>query len=253
MSSYIAARFGQDTAPRIAATATVLMEASELAPIPTYQPIIPFYPSIIDGSGGSSGGNGNGLDAGGGSNGLTGETAWKQYPDRFDIYVYQGDDVQIPLYFQNPVEPDSDMSTDAGYVWKSQVRYFHRYYSQRVSEFTITTEYTPPDTEIEGDLGTTLVSLYMPRFANRYTGVYSWDLQSTSPFEGPEYPPPEHLGDGTWPLTDQLRTWLYGRIYIVPRVTTTDYLPLPPNAYPNGTPIVVTYAGGTAGPNGRVP
>lgn len=227
------------------------MEASELAPVPMYQPVIPFYPSIIDGSGGGS------LGGGGAAGALASITSgssddWKQYPDRLDLYVYQGDDVQIPLYFQNPAEPDTDMSADAGWVWKAQTRMFHRYYVQKVNDFTIHTEYTPPDPEVENDIGTTVVSLYLPRFSNRYTGVYSWDLQSTSPFEGPEYPEPP-FNDAEWPLTTQVRTWVYGYLYVVPRVSTTDYLPLPPNAYPNGTPVTISPTGVVVGPNGRVP
>ena len=250
MSSYVGSRFGQDTAPRIATTAAALMEASELAPLPTYQPIIPFYPSIIDGSGSTSGGPAAALAA---ASSLTGDVEWKQYPDRFNLYVYQGDDVQIPLYFQNPAEPDTDMSDEAGWAWKAQTRKYHRYYAYKTFDFVISSEYTPPDPEDPESIGTTLVTLYIPRFSNRYTGVYSWDLQSTSPFEGPDYPEPPPFHDGIWPLTDMVRTWLYGYLYVVPRVTSTDYLPLPPNAYPNGTPILLTPMGYTVGPNGRVP
>ena len=60
------------------------------------------------------------------------------------------------------------------------------------------------------------------------------------------------MADENWPMDTQVKTWLYGYIYIVPRVTTTDWLPVPPNALPAGQVVVVSPTG-VFGPNGRVP
>jgi hypothetical protein len=227
----------------VAGSAQISTVAGETLPAePTYQPVIPFYPPIFSGNSGVSSG----------VLGAAGSDDWKKYPDNLDLFVYQGDDVQIPLYFQDPTIPNIDLSTS--YVWKGQIRVVHHYKSALVNEFTIATEIIPPDPLDPTSLGSTLVTLFLPRFNNQYSGVYTWDLQSTSPFVGPVYPKPPDVDDEDWPMADQVKTWLYGNLHVVPRVTETDFLPVPsPAALPPGTAVVVTPAGWAVGPNGRVP
>lgn len=247
MSAYVGSRFGQDTSSRIASSASLLLEATEMPPEPVYQQVIPFLPpSVISGGAVGSGG----VAVGGITSGTDNED-WKEYPDRLDLHVYQGDDVVVPLYFVNAADPTLDMS---GWEWKAQARIYHRYYAQSTHDFVVTAELippTPPDT-----VNQTLVSLFLPRYRNRYTGVYSWDLHSTSPYTGPPMPV-EATGlpavpDEEWPPIDQVKTWVFGYFYIVPRVTATDWLPIPPNALPTGQAVIVTPTG-VYGPNGRVP
>ena len=246
MSAYVGSRFGQDTPSRIASSASLLLEATEMPIEPMYQQVIPFLPpSVISGGAVGSGGSAVGLTSGNGS-----DEDWKEYPDRLDLHVYQGDDVVVPLYFVNAADPTLDMSD---WEWKAQARIYHRYYAQHTHDFVVTAELiapTPPDT-----VNQTLVSLVLPRQRNRYTGVYSWDLHSTSPYTGPPMPvlpPGTDIHDEDWPPIDQVKTWVFGYFYIVPRVTTTDFLPIPPNALPTGQAVIVTPTG-VYGPNGRVP
>jgi|KBSMisStandDraft_5_1062788.scaffolds.fasta_scaffold438969_3 hypothetical protein len=243
MGAYVGSRFGQDTKSRIATSTSLLLEASEMPPEPVYQQVIPFLPpSVI--SGGSVG---SGVAAVGAS---TSDEDWKSYPDRLDLHMYQGDDVVVPLYFVNAADPTLDMST---WEWKAQARMYHRYYALSTHDFVVTTELIPP---IPPDtINQTLVSVILPRQRNRYTGVYSWDLHSVSPYDGPtltDPPPGPDIHDENWPPTDQVKTWLYGYFYIVPRVTSTDSLPIPPYALPSNTAVIVTPTG-VYGPNGRVP
>ena len=246
---YAGSRFGQDTKTRIAASSEMLMEATEQLPEPQYQPLIPFLPPSISTGGQISGGaSGSQISSGSG-----GEAEWKEYPDRLDLHVYQGDDVQIPLYFRNPGEPLMDLSNENGYAWKSQIRVVHRYYSTLINEFTIESSLILPDPEPAEQVNTTLVTLFLPRYHNQYPGVYSWDLCSTSAYTGPVFPDePPHVPNGEWPMVDQVKTWLYGYVYVVPRVTQTDYLPLPGNTIWTGATVVVSPTG-VFGPNGRVP
>jgi hypothetical protein len=218
-----------------------------MPPVPTYQPLVPFFPpSLVSGNGSAS--SAAAVAA------ASGDADWMSYPDRLDLHFYQGDDVQIPLYFQNLGDPDLDMSNENGYTWKSQIRLRHHYASRLVNEFTIESEAvppTPPDTE---PTGITLVTLFLPRMLNQYLGVYQWDIQSTSPFTGPDFPKPPDVDDANWPMTDQVKTWLYGYVYIVPRLTATDYLPIPPGAAGNNQQVwVVSSNQLVAGANGRVP
>lgn len=233
-------RFGWDAPARIGGSAVVLQEASELLPGQTLHGSIPFYPSIVSGSTVPTG-TGNGGD----------DSQWRAFPDRLDLYWYQGDDVQVPLYFTNPIDPALDMSNENGYTWKSEVRTRHRYYAGEVYEFTIESAAVPPTPPAVEPTGITLVSLFMPRELNKYRGVFAWDLMSTSPFVGPTYPQPPDIE--VWPPMNQVKTWLWGYIYVVPRVTTTDFLPVPPTAVEAGQVVVVTPQGWTVGPNGRVP
>ena len=243
MAQYAGTRTVQDTAPRIATSTSLLLEASELPPEPMYQPLIPF----VSGSGGVSGSS---ITSGSSSTSSTSSTpTWKKFPDRLDLYAYQGDDIQIPLYFQDPSDPDLDMSA---YGWFGQTRICHRYRSTLINEFTITAEYAAPDVGPPATAGYTLVTLFLPRVHNTVIGSYNWDLYSLSPYEGPDFPKPDDIDDADWPPLDQIKTWLFGNIYIVPRVTDTGYLTIPATAVMTGELVIVTPTG-TYGPNGRVP
>jgi hypothetical protein len=240
VTHFVGSRFGQDSAPRIATSAALLLESSELPPEPMYQPLIPFV-SGVSGAGGIT----SGAAA---SNPPSGTPTWKKFPDRLDLYAYQGDDIQIPLYFQDPSDPTLDMS---GYDWYGQTRLLHTYRSTLVNDLTISAEYIPPDPDVPGS-GSTLVTLFLPRVHNRVIGTYHWDLYTLSPFVGPDFPKPEDIADEDWPPTDQIKTWVFGFLYIVPRVTDTGYLTLPATAVQTGELVIVTPTG-TYGPNGRVP
>lgn len=232
---YGSQRFGWDAPARISTTAVMLQEATELLPGETLHGPVGFLPSIVSGDGTSSSSSDS--------------TQWKAFPDRLDLYWYQGDDIQIPLYFTNPGDPALDMSDENGWTWKSQMRVRHRFYAYRVNDFVIESEAVPP-TPPATESGITLVTLFLPRQLNQYRGVWSWDLMSTGPFVGPSFPQPPDVEE--WPPMDQVKTWLWGKIYVVPRVTATDWLP-PPAAVPQGTAVVVTPQGWAVGPNGRFP
>lgn len=244
---YAGSRFGQDSYPRISTSSDLLLEASAVLPYePMYQSLLPFLPpSISSGTGGSTGGL---LAAAGASDE---PDSWSQYPNRLDLKSYQGDDVQIPLYITDPADPNADMSTAAGWEWKGQIRLWTQYYAPYVNEFSVTATLiapTPPDT-----VNQTLVTLFLPRYHNQYAGVFAWDLFSTSPFVGPAFPPPQNVPvDEPWPPADQVKSWLYGYYYCVPRTSQTDWLPIPSNVIWTGMGVTVTPTG-TYGPNGRVP
>ena len=244
---FVARRYGQDTPSRIAVTSELLMEASEIPPMSTYQSLVPFYPpSVAVGGGGvsPSGGDTEEIDT------------WKQFPGRLDLYSYQGDDVIIPLFFSDPADPSLDMSDENGCSWKAQVRTLHTYRSTLRMEFTVESSYTPPDPVDPLALGVTQVSLFLPRLYNKYSGKFRWDVACTSPYSAQGFPmPADYPADEPWPPEDSLRTWLYGLYYSVPRVTATDWLP-PPGTLAVGsgaTAVIVTPQGFTVGPNGRVP
>lgn len=240
------ARFGQDSYARITTSTDIQLEASAVLPYePYYQPLVSFLPPEI--SSGSGQGGGGSLAA---AVGDSGTDEWKAYPERLDLFCYQGDDVQIPLYFQNPADPALDMSNENGWSWAGQVRTWHRYYGYLVHEFVIESEGIPADTNDPDSVAQTLVTLYLPRMHNTMPGVFHWDLWSKGPYVGPDFPKPDDIPAEDW-LQDQLKTWLYGYLYVVPRVTTTDWLPMP-RPLPTGTVVAVTPTG-CYGPNGRVP
>ena len=245
---HVGQRFGQDSYARITTTAEVTLEASEMLPYePMYQPLVPFLPpSITSGTAGGSSLLGSVTSSG------DDDADWKSYPDRLDLHWYQGDDVQIPLYFQNPGDPALDMSNENDWEWKAEMRLTHRYHSAQVNEFSIESEAVAPTPPSVEPTGITKVTLYLPGKYNPYWGVWAWDLVSTSPFEGPVFPkPPDFATEEPWPPTTQTKTWLYGYVYVAPRVTQTDWLPWPADSAPAGVPIAVTPT--FAGPNGRVP
>lgn len=241
MSQYAAFRFGRDAPSRIATTVVMFDEASELLPEETmHQPVIPFYPAISSGT--DTGGSAFSQD-------------WANIPGRVDLTFYQGDDVIVPLTVTDPSDPTYDVSTEV--EWTAQIRTCHSYHSTLVNTFSIIDAYTPPDTEA-GLSGFTEVTLFLARSENIYVGEYRWDLYSMSPLDVATFPqPPDVVAPEPWPPTDQIRTWLYGVVTILPRVTSTDILPLPDPVVVNWWPGPVgisaspdTYA---VGPNGRVP
>ena len=243
MSQYGVTRFGQDAPALISTSGNVLDEATELIPAEPRYGLIPFppYPGspIFTGESGSTA--------------TTGPSRWTAYPDRLDLIIYEGDDVQIPLYLQDPNDPTKDLSNEGGFSWEGEIRVVHSYNSTLVNTFAIESEYISDTTSPYYQ--TTKVTLFLPRLLNVYRGTYRWELASTSPYEGPDFPKPDDVDDLDWPPTDQIKTWLYGAITIVHRLTDTDVLPpaeeLPPET--DGGNVAVWTGAFVVGPNGRVP
>jgi hypothetical protein len=244
----VAQVFGPNMPTRIAGTAQLTMEPGDSAPsLPWYQPLVPFYPpSITSGDGSSS------------SSGLTpdGHKLWERTPSRCDLLFYQGDDVVIPLYFNDPVISGDDLSA---HEWFAQIRVLHRHRSRLVAEFTTAVEFhagtIPPDFADEY----TKVELFLPRTENLYYGQFRWDLYSMADADLSRFPKPDDVDAADWPPPDALRTWLYGVATISPRVTSTDvllgsgsYWEVPYPGPPVGVTVVTT-GGWCVGPNGRVP
>ena len=237
MGGYVADRGGWDGPNRIATTAEYTTLATELLPgEPMYAPI-PFFPSIISGSGGALG--------------SAGTDSWSNVPGRVDLTWYQGDDITIPLTIEDPADVTPDMSTQ--WDWVAQIRICHTFRSTLVNTFAVKDEYFPPDADTAGF---TQVTLFLPRSENLYIGRYRWDLYSKAPLTLTGFPqPPDVIAPEPWPPTDQIRTWLFGEVTILPRVTSTDVLDTDP------LPVVPVVPGATinlgilpfAGPNGRVP
>jgi hypothetical protein len=239
MTDYAAYRFGRDAPARIATSVVMFDEANELLPEePMYQPVIPFYPVISSGSGGVT----------------TTDQNWTNYPGRCDLSFYQGDDVTVTLLIEDPSDDTPDMST--AWDWTAQIRVFHTYHSTLVNTFSVKDEYVPPTVDA---VGYTAVTLFLPRADNIYAGTYNWDLYAKSPFTVTGLPEPDDWPeDDVWPPADQIRTWLYGEVSILPRVTSTDALPVPNVMAPGwsgpGAGVVVANSQGfVVGPNGRVP
>jgi len=238
----VAQVFGSNMPTRIAGTAQLMLEPGEVAPsLPWYQPLVPFYPpSITNGAGSSN------LTA-------DGHKLWERTPSRCDLLFYQGDDIVIPLYFNDPAVANDDMSL---HEWHAQIRVLHRYQSALVAEFVTTSEFHTGTDETDEY---TMVELFLPRSDNLYYGQYRWDLYSISDADLSRFPKPEGVEAADWPPPDAIRTWLYGVATIAPRVTDTDFLtggyeyPLVP--YPGPPPMVttITTGGWCVGPNGRVP
>lgn len=244
----VAQVFGPNMPSRIAGTSQVILEPGEVAPtLPWYQPVVPFYPPSI-----SSGGGANQ-----GCTSLTadGHLLWQQTPSRCDLLFYQGDDVIIPLYFNDKSLLGDDMSDQK---WIAQIRIVHRYTSKLIAEFVTAATYNPGDGDEETEH--TMVEMFLPRAANKTFGQFRWDLYSVDSADLTRFPMPVNLPeDEVWPPPDALRTWLYGQCTIAPRVTSTDVLygsaelPLVPWPGPPPDVTVLTTGGWTVGPNGRVP
>lgn len=243
MSEYVGSRSGQDLPARIMVSTPMLVEATDFLPgEPMYQPLIPFYPGGV--VSGDSLGSVSSLEPG-----------WTAGPSSFDITFYEGDDVVIPLYIQDPNNPDVDMSDQSQWEWHAQVRWLPHHNSTLIHEFSVDSEYFPPGT-YDPLLGTTLVSLYLPRELNLRHGEFAWELYSISPFTySPEYPQPDDWPiDEVWPPETKLRTWLYGDCTILLRTGTTDALPSGSYPYTGPPAVPVVNAGPfVVGPNGRVP
>jgi hypothetical protein len=163
----------------------------------------------------------------------------------------------IPLYLQDPNNPDMDMSDQSEWEWHAQVRLLPHHSSTLIHDFSVDSQYYPPGT-YDPILGTTLVSMYLPREMNHRHGDFSWELYSISPYVySPEYPQPDDWPeDEIWPPTTKLRTWLYGDCTIKIRTGSTDEFPGEVTTPPGNTSIVLPVVGGlimTVGPNGRVP
>jgi hypothetical protein len=235
--TYVGSRFGQDGPPRIATTAELLLEATELPPIPNYQAIIPFVPGTISGEDTSSAF----------ATMVDGHLLWRTTPSRCDLMFYQGDDIVIPLYFDDPSLTGDDM--ELGYEWHAQIRVLHSYRSTLVADFVTSADYTSGVDEA------TMVELFLPRSMNDRWGLYRWDLYSIHPVDYSRFPKPDDVDAADWPPPDTLRTWLYGLAKIAPRVSDTDFLPPPAGALPTGGAVaaVMTNGGFVVGPNGRVP
>ena len=242
MSQQGVSRFGQDSPARVMTTTEYFIEASERLPgEPVYQPLVPFVPPSLT--------NGNGTNG----NGTTddGRRIWTQYPSACHLVFYQGDDVVIPLFFADPNGLNNDMSDDAGWNWIGQIRYARTYARPLIAEFSTVATYVLPDIVPDPDVpGYTQVELFLPRSENDTMGVYRWELYSISPADYARFPRPLDMPAEDWPPLDTLRTWLWGRAYILPRGSTTDFLP--PEIVSGGQPALVS-GGWFAGPNGRVP
>jgi hypothetical protein len=240
----VAHSFGRNMPTRIAGTTQLMMEPGDAAPsLPWYQPLVPFYPPSITSGGSSS------------TSTADGHKIWQRTPARCDLVYYQGDDVLIPLYFNDPTITGDDLSE---HEWFAQIRVLHRYQSRLVSEFVTTDEYHPGVDETDEY---TKVELFMPRTENLYYGQYRWDLYSLTSADLSRFPKPEDVDEADWPPPDMIRTWLYGVVTIAPRVTETDVLiggsgygyPLVPYPGPPPDVTVITTGGWCVGPNGRVP
>ena len=237
-NNYGVVRYGYEESARIAGTTGFgTLGAEVLVGEPSYPPI-PFMPSITTGTG---------AQVGGGSS--SEHDTWQRYPSRCDLIFYQGDDVLVDLYIQDPNDASPDMSTD--WEWSAQIRVIHSYHSTLLNTFSVIDEYIPPVDETPGQ---TKVTLFLPRTENVFVGKYRWDLYSTSPLDVANFPrPPDVPEPEPWPPTDQIRTWLYGAIKILPRVSSTDILyeeiDSGESAGGGGVQTIAFFSG----PNGRVP
>ena len=236
MSDYGAFRFGRDAPARIATTTQMLVESQALLPgEPTYPPI-PFYPSVVSGTGSQLGSSST-------------HQTWANQPTRCDLTFYQGDDVTITLAIEDPTDLTPDFSTS--WEWSAQIRAIHSYHSTLVNTFSVKDEYTAPDGQVPGF---STVTMFLPRSENVYVGRYRWDLYSKSPFTVSGLPRPPDVPDTEpWPPEDQIRTWLYGNVTILPRVTSTDFLPEITEGGGAGVTVSPQQQWIFVGPNGLVP
>ena len=239
MSEFATSRFGWDAPSRIAGTAVMLQEQGALpVGLPMYAPL-PFLPA---GSSTSSSA----------ISGMTedGHPIWSFVPTRVDLVFYQGDDVVIPLYFNNPDVTGDDM---ADQEWFAQIRRGHLVTRSLIADFSVVATYHPSGTgtDVAGvDDEYTVVEMYLPRQYNKTWGSFEWEIASYGDTDLSRFPPPPGWDpDTAWPPVQALKTWLFGRCYVVPRTTATDSL---------GTvttdPGVVTLGprGMVVGPNGAL-
>lgn len=241
---FAATRTGLDAPALITQSASLGIEATEYLPgEPMYDLLIPFYPVIVDGNGGVPT-----------SSTEDGHPIWQQTPSRCDLVFYQGDDVVIPLYFNDPSLLGDDM--EENFEWFAQIRVIHRYQSTLVARFAIKATYHSAAEDLPDVVDEyTMVEMYLPRSMNTRWGIYEWEIYSCSPSDLSRFPKPDDVDALDWPPPDVVRTWLYGQARIVPRTTSTDYLPTPAAVAPGGPaqPAALTNGGWVVGPNGRVP
>jgi hypothetical protein len=198
----------------------------------------PFLPTIVSGSGDSSSDTSLSAD---------GHLLWQRTPSACDLAFYQGDDIVIPLYFNDPQIANDDMAMN--FEWFAQIRVFHNYRSTLVNDFVCKASFHTGTTE-EDEY--TVVELFLPRSENIHRGCFNWELYSISTEDYSRFPKPDDVDAADWPPPDALRTWLWGHCTIVPRTSTTDALPVGQLPSDGVTPII-TYGGWTSGPNGKVP
>ena len=237
-------RSGLDAPSRISSAEVMLQDASTmLYGEPVYTPI-PFLP-ITSGS-----------DVDQTTVSDDGHIIWQKTPSACDLVFWQGDDIVIPLYFNDPALADDDMAQ--GFEWFGQIRTRHSYKSTFLNDFVTAAQFHTGTDETDEY---TVVEMFLPRVDNIYAGHFRWELYSISPEDYSRFPKPEDVDPADWPPPDALRTWLYGECTIVPRASATDVLPYSVN--PSGTtvgiyngdpvPAVMTNGGWVVGPNGRVP
>lgn len=225
-------RFGYDAPSRIS-TSTVFYadQGADLPGEPRYQPL-PF----VSGEAATSGTT------------PSGQPIWANLPSRCDLVLYQGDDVVIPLYFNNPDITGDDYSTDE---WVAQIHFRHSWRSSLLADFSVAASYhvSPTGTDVaDVDDEYTVVEMYLPRASNTRWGLFEWEIASYSAMDLSRFPaPPDWDETVTWPPAQALKTWLFGRCMILPRTTTTDEMPvLDANA------ITLGMNGCCIGPNGML-
>jgi hypothetical protein len=235
----VTSTFGPNNPTRIAGSTELMTEPGEIVPgLLTYQPLVPFVsPEVVSGSGSSSTTTDMVLSD-------EGYPIWQRTPSRCDLLFWQGDDVVIPLYFNDPTIANDDMAT--GWQWHAEIRRYHNYNSTLINDFQIAASF---NTGIDETDENTLVEMFLPRTENTVSGIYRWEIYSISPADFTRFPKPPAVAAAAWPPKNELRSWLYGWCKIVPRTSATDILPV---VLGDGA-VVVTTGGFFAGPNGRVP
>lgn len=240
MGQYGSFRFGWDGTNRIATSSVMLQEATELLPGADLHATVPFLPPS--------------LDTGDTQLSEDGHRIWSQTPAAVDLIFWQGDDIVIPLYFNDPAVLSDNMALN--YAWYAQVRRYHSYRSTLINNFVTHAVYHPsvavPASQVDEY---TMVELFLPRSENIYSGCFQWELYSVSLADWSRFPKPADVAAAEWPPPDELRTWLHGRCYIVPRTSSTDALPVDqiPPTDTGYMPPAITVQGWVVGPNGRVP
>jgi hypothetical protein len=146
---------------------------------------------------------------------------WQQTPTRVDLAFWQGDDVVIPLFFNDPDIPDDDMSD---YDWHAEIRVYHGFDSTLVGEFAVAATFiTGTDEATEH----TKVELLLPRQFNTRAGTFRWEVYAVGDSDLSRFPKPASVDAADWPPPDVLRTMLFGYCTVLPRVSATDVLPPP--------------------------
>lgn len=146
-----------------------------------------------------------------------GTQVWTQYPSECGLTFYEGDDVLVTLFFQDPDDPALDMST---WEWHAQVRAAHSYGATLVAVFSVNAVY-------ESASSTTRVEMFLPRADNTDHGTFAWEVYSVAPVDFSRFPKPADVLPEDWPPPSALRTWLWGTAEIQARSSTTDVLGAP--------------------------